>query len=373
MAEFDDLLDGLEGEDRDARLRLLESLREDGISDEEIRRAAEEQRLVLLPVERVLRGDARYTAEEIAEETAIDSAALARARRAAGLSTVPEGERGYGEGDLELARRLKTALDAGLPLEAILDTNRVMGRGLAQTAAAMRTMVGQAFLQQGAKEDEAAERLAAATKLLLPNVGPALEYFFAQHLLELIRTDILDSEQLATGTVSRARETGVAFADLVGFTRLGGRVPAEDLGSVARRLESLTDGVIEQPVRLVKTIGDAVMLTCIDPEKLVLAMLDLSEAVDREGDDFPQLRSGVAFGSAIERDGDLYGHAVNVASRVTGVARPGTVLTTQEVRDAAEDGFDWSYARERKLKGVGEVKLYRVRRAGERGDGNGGR
>jgi adenylate cyclase len=247
-----------------------------------------------------------------------------------------------------------------------------MGRGLAQTAAAMRTMVGQAFLSEGAREDEAAERLAAATKLLLPNVGPALEYFFAQHLLELIRTDVLDSDQLATGTVSRARDTGVAFADLVGFTRLGGQVPAEDLGGVARRLESLADRAIEQPVRLVKTIGDAVMLTCTDPEKLVAAMLELNEAVDREGEDFPQLRSGVAFGSAVERDGDLYGHAVNVASRVTGVARPGTVLTTQEVRDAAEDGFDWSYARERKLKGVGEVKLFRVRRRGERsGDAEG--
>jgi adenylate cyclase len=365
VPEFDDLLEGLEGEAREARLRLVESLRDDGVSEEEIRRAAEEERLVLLPVERVLRGDARYTADELAEATGVDAATLAKARRAGGLPTVPEGERGYGEGDLQLAERLKTALDAGLPLEGILDTNRVMGRGLAQTAAAMRTMVGQAVLKEGAKEDEAAERLATATRLLLPNVGPALEYFFAQHLLELIRTDVLDSEQLATGTIGRARETAVAFADLVGFTRLGGRVPAEDLGGVARRLESLADGAIEQPVRLVKTIGDAVMLSCADPEQLVTAMLELNEAVDREGESFPQVRTGIAFGSAVERDGDLYGHAVNVASRVTGVARPGTVLTTQEVHDATEDSFAWSYARERRLKGVGDVKLYRVRRGGE--------
>jgi adenylate cyclase len=362
MGDSEELLDGLEGEAREARKRLLERLREDGVPDDELRRAAEEDRLVLLPVERALRGKAGYTAEQIAEETGVDVETLRAVRRAGGLSAVADGEAGYSEGDLGVAQRLKTALDAGLPLEGMLDANRVMGRSLAQTAAAMRTLVGEAFLQENDREDEAAERLAGATRALLPQVGPALEYFFAQHLLELIRTDVLDSEQLQTGRIGRARDTAVGFADLVGFTRLGGRVPAEDLGGIARRLEALAEDAIVQPVRVIKTIGDAVMLSCADPDKLVAAMIELNEGVEREGEDFPQLRSGVAFGSAVERDGDLYGHAVNLASRVTGIARPGSVLATQEVYDAAADDFRWSFAGERRVKGVGEVKLYRARR-----------
>jgi adenylate cyclase len=363
LTDFDRLLDGLEGEARDARERLLTRLRDDGVSDDELARAVEEDRLVLLPLERALRGDARYTGQEMADRAEVDVDVLARVRRAAGLPFVAEGEPGYGDGDVEVSRRLKMALDAGLPLEGILDVNRVMGRALAQTAAAMRTLVGEAFLQENDREDEAAERLEAATRLLLPNVGPSLEYFFAQHLLELIRTDVLSSEQLEAGRVGREWDTAVAFADLVGFTRLGGQVPAEDLGGVARRLGALAEHAVNQPVRIVKTIGDAVMLSCSDPEKLVIAVLELNEAVEEEGEGFPQLRTGVAFGPAIERDGDLYGHAVNVASRVTDAARPGSVLVTEEVHEAVDGDFRWSFAGERRLKGVGEVKLFRARRA----------
>ena len=65
----------------------------------------------------------------------------------------------------------------------------------------------------------------------------------------------------------------------------------------------------------------------------------------------------------MQRAGDYYGHAVNLASRVTGAARPGSVLCTEEVHDAAPDQFDWSFARKHKLKGMSEpVSLYRARR-----------
>ncbi|HEV2812983.1 MAG TPA: adenylate cyclase regulatory domain-containing protein [Solirubrobacteraceae bacterium] len=368
MGDFDDLLDGLESDARESRERLLTRLRDDGVTDEELRRAVEEERLVLLPVERALRGDARYTGQEMAERAEVDVETLAKVRRAAGLPFVADGEPGYGEGDVEVSRRLKTALDAGLPIEGIVDVNRVMGRALAQTAAAMRTLVGDAVLSETDREDEAAERLVWATRLLLPNVGPSLEYFFAQHLLELIRTDVLSSEQLQAGRVGRESDTAVAFADLVGFTRLGGSVPAEDLGGVARRLNALAEDAVTQPVRIIKTIGDAVMLSCSQPEQLLTAVIELNDAVEEEGDDFPQLRTGIAFGPAIDRDGDLYGHAVNLASRVTDVARPGSVLATKDVKDAVADGIRWSYAGERRLKGVGEVKLFRARRAEEEGD-----
>ncbi len=371
MDELDPLLEGLDGDAREARRRLLERLRSDGVSLHELRRAVEEDRLVLLPVERELHGDVRYSAEDIAREAGIDAGALTAVMRATGLPVAPDDEPAYGERDLDMARRLKGALDTGLPLEGVLDTQRVLGRSVGQIAAAMRTMVGEAFLYENDREDEAAQRLADATRMLMPAIGPTLEYFFARHLLERIRTDVLGLDILETGRLGQARETAVAFSDLVGFTRLGGSVGAEDLGTVARRLEVLTENAVHQPVRVIKTIGDAVMLSCTEPAQLVEATLELNDAVEAEGGEFPKLRTGIAFGAAVERDGDLYGHAVNLASRLTELARPGSVLVDEEVREAAADHFAWSFAGVRRVKGVGEVKLFRARPAGGGGDGDG--
>jgi adenylate cyclase len=82
--------------------------------------------------------------------------------------------------------------------------------------------------------------------------------------------------------------------------------------------------------------------------------------------DLPALRAGVAFGPALARAGDFYGNSVNLASRVTGAARPGSVLCTREIRDTARDGFSWSAAGRHRLKGVsGHTPLYRPRAAAD--------
>ena len=77
-----------------------------------------------------------------------------------------------------------------------------------------------------------------------------------------------------------------------------------------------------------------------DPGALVAVALTLLESAEQA--ELPTLRAGVAIGPALARAGDFYGHAVNVASRVTGAARPGSVLCTKDVRDAALNDFHWS-------------------------------
>jgi adenylate cyclase len=168
------------------------------------------------------------------------------------------------------------------------------------------------------------------------------------------------------------QETTVCFADLVGFTRLGGQLEATELGTVAGRLAQLAADVAEPPVRLVKTIGDAAMFVSNEAGAQVAAALSLVEAA--EAAELPALRAGVACGPALLRTGDFYGHAVNLASRVTGIARPGSVLCTQEVRDAAPDDFDWSFAGRHRLKGVNHaVPLHRAHRPEEKAGKRSGR
>ena len=86
-----------------------------------------------------------------------------------------------------------------------------------------------------------------------------------------------------------------------------------------------------------------------------------------EGNQFPLLRAGIATGPTLPQSGDYYGRSVNLASRITGIARPGSVLVDTATREAAgEDGFEYSFAGERRLKGIdARTKLFRVRRKGE--------
>ena len=117
-------------------------------------------------------------------------------------------------------------------------------------------------------------------------------------------------------------------------------------------------------MRFIKSIGDAVMLISFDAVPLLHAVLDLIDIAAEN--DLPRLRIGVASGLAVSRAGDWFGSPVNVASRVTAEARPGTVMVAESTRDAAGNamGFEWSPAGVRRLKGVSdEVKLFRVCRA----------
>jgi adenylate cyclase len=362
--EAEGLLQGLEGDARTARERLLDELHEDGVPLEDLRRAVEENRLVLLPVERVLSGDEQLTTREVAERSGLDLETLQRDWQALGLPRSDPDAPMLGEHDVEAAVRRKQFRDAGLPEEGLAEVARVMGTSMAQIAAAVRYLVGDAFLEAGASEREVAQRYAEAARQLNPLMGPMLEYAFQVHLREGLRQDVVDHASLEAGRLLPGGDTiAVGFADLVGFTRLGEQVPPDELGAVARRLADMAADVASAPVRLVKMIGDAAMLVSPDPDALIEASLALVQGADEQGEGFPQLRAGLACGTALQRAGDWYGPPVNVASRVTTVARPGSVLVTNDMRDWAKGEYDWSRAGARKFKGVREeVGLNRVRR-----------
>jgi adenylate cyclase len=330
---------------------------------DELRRAVDEDRLALLPVEQVLGGDAKYSANDLAERTGLSLDVLEQHWQALGLARSDPDARSYGDEDLRATEQLKQFLDAGLPVEGVIEVARIFGEGMARAADASKELVGEAVMSPGATERDVAMRFADAARLMIPLVGPELEYIYRLHLREQLRTDVVTQAELASGYAAGAADVTVLFADLVDFTKLGERIPPEELGSVARRLTAMAGDVAEPPVRLVKTIGDAAMLVSREgAAPVVAAALDLIERADSEGDEFPQLRAGVAAGAALERAGDWYGRPVNVASRVTGIAYPGSVLATAEVRDAAPEEYRWSDAGRRRLKNVKEpVPLFRAR------------
>jgi adenylate cyclase len=355
------LLDGLDGADRDAREQLLQKLADEGVGLDELKAAVAEDRLALLPVERVLGG--RYTASDIEQRSGLEADIVRRLRGLLGLPIPGEDDRVFSDADAEAAKSLKMFLDAGFGEEEIAEITRVLGESMSRLAATTTGAFVDTFLEPGDTEQDVALRFAGLAQELAPKLAPVLEGAFSAHLREAVRRGILGRAEREIGRVGGSQEMAVCFADLVGFTRLGGEVEPGELGSVAVKLGELATEVAKPPVRLVKTIGDAAMFVSPDPGAVVDVALTLLESAEEA--ELPALRAGVAVGPALARAGDFYGHAVNVASRVTGAARPGSVLCTKDVRDAARDDFHWSSAGRHKLKGLSSpVPLYRPRRPG---------
>ena len=196
----------------------------------------------------------------------------------------------------------------------------------------------------------------------MPLLDETLAHLLHIHLRERARNAVIGSSELESGRLVGAQTVAIGFADLVGFTKLGERLPTEELGDVAGRLEELASDVAEPPVRMVKTIGDAAMLASDNPDALLAAALALVDAAEAEGESFPAVHAGLAFGEALPRGGDFYGRPVNLASRIADFARPGSVVADKELREAANGDWSWSRVGSRRLKGIkGNLELFRAR------------
>ena len=357
------LLDGLEGEARRERAELIAWLLDRGFEMEHIRASVAAP--MMLPAYRVLGDDGDLvSAREICESTGVELALLQRLQRAVGLPCIDNPDAAVLlRADGEAAARAKLLLELGIEPEDAVAVMRVLVESLSHGAAMMREAALKAILRPGSTEIELAEGSEQLALQADPSLGPLMEDLMRMVLRHSFEKEAVTAAERAAGTLPGSRPVTVAFADLAGFTRLGEALPAEELEHVATRLADLAHDVAFTPVRFVKSIGDAVMLVSFEAPPLLSAVLDLSAAAAAA--DLPRLRIGVASGCAVTRGGDWFGSPVNMASRVTGAARPGTVLVAESARDAVANaqGFEWSSAGTRRLKGVtDEVKLFRVAR-----------
>jgi adenylate cyclase len=363
--DLEDLLDGLQGDARADRAELIVWLLGQGITADEIRVSVSP---MLLASRRLIGDDGTYvSAREIAESAGVDLELLQRLQRAVGLPWVDDPDAAvHMRADGNIAGYARRFMEASIDAEHALQTLRVLADGLSHTVDLMRGAMLAAIVEPGATELEIARRSQEMVSRMAPMLGPFVEDMLLVQLRHQLDTDAVTAGERAAGApLPGARQITVAFADLVGFTRLGEMVPPEELVQLAERLTALGREIAVPPVRFIKTIGDAVMFVCPEPAPMVDAVLRLLEAAQAD-DSLPRLRAGIASGEAVSRIGDWFGSPVNLASRVTGVARPGSVLAAGPVQQALadDDAFRWSFAGARHLKGIkGEVSVFRVRHA----------
>jgi adenylate cyclase len=361
------LLDGLVGAARDERLALLTWLRsEQSVEDAVLVRSTRNGTILLTAAGLSLGAGPRYNAWEIADSTGLALSFLQQLSRASGLPIPGDlDETAFGDAYMDVAHAVRELLDAGLSEPQILSISRVLSLGLAQAAELMRKTVMELAIAPGVSELELSSTYAAASGGLLPLVGPIVEDLLRLHLYNAVRDEVVTHSERQSGALPGARDVAVAFADLVGFTRLGEQLPPDELEHVADQLVTFAGEVVEAPVRFVKSVGDAVLLVSPEPRALLDVTFDLLERVEQEGSGYPQLRVGLAFGPAVSRAGDWFGRPVNLASRLTGVARAGSVVSDEAFRTAIgdADGVVWSTIGDRRLKGIASpMRLSRARR-----------
>lgn len=141
---------------------------------------------------------------------------------------------------------------------------------------------------------------------------------------------------LATTADPGHRTQSIGFADLVGYTSLSRRVGLTELSDLLETFETHAHrAIVQTGGTVVKTIGDEIMYSADTANTAAEIAMQLQQIPDQH--DLPQLRGGVATGKVLSRFGDVFGEPVNIAARLTGSARPGTVLVDKACAEAITD------------------------------------
>ena len=357
--------------DRAAALeRVRALLRGLGTSDEEIDRAVQDDVVDLLMVDRLLLPSAhRLTESEVSERTGIPLELTRRLWRALGFLDVDEDDRHFTELDVEAVDLFRSMVDLGMvDVESAIQMSRVIGSSMARIAEAETAPGSTPILMSSGDSVLDADEFARTAGASLQAMARLLEFVWRRHLQAATRRAMLMRYRYGADGASPTLVVG--FADMVGYTLLAQHLSGDELASVVARFEALAHDIITGlGGRLVKMIGDEAMFVVQDAAEGARIGLALADAY-ADDDLLSDVRVGMALGPVLLQDGDYYGAVVNLASRIVNIARPGSVLVSDELHAALEleapDEFAGRSLRPRSLKGIGRVQLWRIGQTGER-------
>jgi adenylate cyclase len=349
--------------------RIVARLRDRGHSLEEIRRATEEGRLAFGYIEELFPSvdDRVYTIRQAARETGLEPALVERVMAALGMNLAQAAS--LSSEDVQLLRYVAAVLDAGLPLVAMLQLVRVYGQAMAQVADAevrlFHLYVHEPLMRSGATGIEVADEMLGITRELLPLASPVMDQVHQRYLQHFVEQDVvghmeaeLDGDAVDLGRLRVA----IAFADLAGYTRLTEEEGELEAVDAVERFVEAVETTLPDDARVIKTIGDAVMIVGSDPG----ALTDWAVGFQQLQSEPPLPRIGIHYGEALYRDGDYYGRDVNIASRVAARSAGGEVLVTRPLVERGGSHLEFERIAEVRLKGFTEsVELFLARQRGE--------
>jgi adenylate cyclase len=251
-------------------------------------------------------------------------------------------------------------LAAGFPLVAFLQLVRVYGQALAQMADAevrlFHLYVHEPLIHDGVPNLEMAEEMEGLARELLPLASPIMDHVHQRYLQHFLDQDIVGHMELEVETggdldLGRVR-VAIAFADLAGYTRLTEEAGEEEAVDIIERFVEAVQDTLPDDARVIKTIGDEVMIVGSDAAGLVDWAVGFQRLV---ADRRPLPRIGMHYGPTLYRDGDYYGREVNLAARVAARAAGGEVLVTRPVVELAGAHLEFERIGEVRLKGFDQA------------------
>lgn len=293
----------------------------------------------------LLEGPLRYTRVQVAELAGMPAERTQRLWRALGFADAADDDVVFTDADVQALTLLGGLIDSGFVdpgTEASIA--RAMGQALSRLADWQTDLLGASLVAAGTTDRA---DVVSSTEVLLPLMSRLQDYVWRRHLAANAAR-LLEAEPSG----GDRRELAVGFADLVGYTSRSRGMGGRELGVMVEDFEGLAaDLIARHRGRVVKTVGDGVLFTSADPAaavEIALALPDEWTAEER-----PPLRVGLAFGEVLTRLGDVYSPVVNLASRLTSIARPSTVLVDQELA--------------RRLRGLPAYRVRPLRRVTVRG------
>jgi adenylate cyclase len=340
-----------------AHARIVARLRERGHSLESIRKAGETGRLAFAYTEDLFPSeDGGVSLDEAAADVGLEPALIQRIHAAAGF---PSGSLdSLTEEDLQLLRYIAAVLSAGFPLVAFLQLVRVYGQALAQMADAevrlFHLYVHEPLMRDGLPGLEIAEEMEGLAREMLPLASPIMDAMHQRFLGHFVEQDVVGHMEIdLEGKLDLGRlRVAIAFADLAGYTRLTEELGDELAVDAVERFIDAVENTLPEDARVVKTIGDGVMVVGSDVAALAEWAVGFQELVQ---DERPLPRIGMHHGEVVYRDGDYYGREVNLSARVVARAAGGEVLVTRPVVDAAGAHLRFERIGSVKLKGFSDA------------------
>jgi adenylate cyclase len=347
-----------------AQVRIVSRLRARGHTLAEIRRAQESGQLAGYVQGMFAPPEGRYTLEQAAREAGIEESMIERVYMGLGLSTLSLDA--IGEEDMEMLRYIGAMLNVGMPVEVLMQLTRVYGQTMAQIADAevrlIHLYVHEPMMREGVPGQQMAESMEGLASELLPFAAPVMRYLHGRFLSHFIEQDVIghmEAELSGDGMPEEGRmRIVVAFADLAGYTRLTEERGDDEAVGVVERFVEAVEHSLPIDARVIKTLGDEVMVVGADAAGLTQWAVGLQQEIPAHE---PKPRIGIHVGEAIYRDGDYYGRDVNQAARVVARAAGGEVLVTRPIVETAEgvDGLHFELIGEIGLKGFSEpIELF---------------
>jgi adenylate cyclase len=340
-----------------AHARIAARLRERGHSLDQIRSASAEGRLAYGYVEDLFPpSPADRDLSEVAEATGLEESLIERVWTSIGFPA-SDLER-LSDDDVQALRYISSVLAAGFPLVAFLQLTRVYGQAIARIAETETRLfhiyVHEPLMRQEVPELEMAEEMEHLARDLLPLASPIMDFVHQRYLQHFVEQDMvghMEMEVDSDDALGRLR-VAIAFGDLAGYTRYTEEEGEEQALSYVERFIDAVAETLPDDARIVKSIGDEVMI--IGSEATTLT--EWAVGFQRLFDDRPPARIGVHTGAAIYRDGDYFGRDVNLASRIVARSAGGEVLVTEAVVEAAggSDHLEFEPVGQVKLKGFDE-------------------